>query len=229
MDHDQRIRRTRSLGTYFSGVTATTNGASDSNGIIHFAVLIPKHSAEVLPSKERESASSHPFEVLEISQLQPEDALDLRSELGLGTVFYILSDPLDQSFRHFDWLPNVSECDQRNQILTFLRELVPKRVDFKGDGYEELFVEDASKSKLLLCVDDKRLPFGLRGTADVAVVDKFAISQDELLAGTRAVFMVRMSIGPSHKAQAFAQLVAINLTESEDLTPVVVLTDLNGN
>lgn len=107
--------------------------------------------------------------------------------------------------------------------MAYLRPLFPT------SGDTNLFIEDASAAETLLYVEDERLPFGMCGTADVAVVDSSAKKHKELRAGIKALVMVRKEISPKDKVQALAQLVAISVNAPERSAPIVLLTDLNDN
>lgn len=68
VDHDLRLRRTRSLGSYFNNVTATTDATLNSNRIIRVVVLFPKcppeNPAITASSCTRYESQSHPLCVI---------------------------------------------------------------------------------------------------------------------------------------------------------------------
>lgn len=88
-------------------------------------------------------------------------------------------------------------------------------------------VEDVSGNGNLLTVDDDRLPFGLRGTADMVLATKESKMLSNLSTGIRMVIMVRQTIEFQHKAQIFAQLVAASLKVPDHRGLMALVTDLN--
>lgn len=138
-----------------------------------------------------------------------------------------LFEPEDARIEPFLWSNSVSERDQKDQYMAYLRMHIPSRVE--ANDYGDLFVEDAAVDPSLLYVEDDQLPFGLCGIADIVIVNDIAKKRKDLLAGTIATILVQKHIERQHKAQGFAELVAISLNTPEGHVPVVCLTNLSND
>ncbi|KAE9036717.1 hypothetical protein PR003_g6951 [Phytophthora rubi] len=105
--------------------------------------------------------------------------------------------------------------------MTYLETHLKGVLDENG-----LSLLDVTKDISVLSISDPRLPFGMKGTTDVLLVDIRSIQHIEPLAGVRMVVKLKKKVERRHKAQAFGELVAASMKAPMDCTPIGLLTDL---
>ncbi|KAJ0411708.1 hypothetical protein ATCC90586_002092 [Pythium insidiosum] len=145
----------------------------------------------------------------------------LVKKLRLGLRFVGVAEPLATSLAPYRWPQG--EHDAAAQHVAWLAYL---REHFALDAQELQWLE-VSADETLLSVNDEALPFGLRGTASLLLVDRRSLVHDEPLAGVRLVVQVRPRVERDHRSQALAQLIAANLKAPLDCAPMSLVTDLN--
>ena len=93
---------------------------------------------------------------------------------------------------------------------------------------ELMFLDMANNNNVLSIVDD-RLPFRMKGGADVFLADKDAKKNLTPLAGIRMVIALKKNVEEKHKPQAFGQLISSSLMAPRYCAPLSLLTDLNNH
>ncbi|KAG6619959.1 Crinkler (CRN) family protein [Phytophthora cinnamomi] len=83
----------------------------------------------------------------------------------------------------YTWLDVPEGADnQRAEYMTYLKTHLKTVLEEK-----DLSLLDVAKNQTVLSITDPRLPFGMRGTTDVLLVDRRSIQHREPLAGVRMV------------------------------------------
>ncbi|KAG6619957.1 Crinkler (CRN) family protein [Phytophthora cinnamomi] len=123
----------------------------------------------------------------------------------------------------YTWLDVPEGADnQRAEYMTYLKTHLKTVLEEK-----DLSLLDVAKNQTVLSITDPRLPFGMRGTTDVLLVDRRSIQHREPLAGVRMVVELKKKVEQHHKPQAFGELVSASLKAPLNCTPIALLTDLN--
>ncbi|GLD93246.1 hypothetical protein PINS_up001838 [Pythium insidiosum] len=146
-------------------------------------------------------------------------------KLGLQLEFVDYEEPNNPSdewcppnYIHTD--PNAAQDPQKIALcVAFLRKRMPLD-EHRLDWLESL------EHRSLLTTTDERLPFGLRGTATLLLVDRRSLIHDEPLAGVRMVVEVEAFGCCERRPQALAQLIAASLKAPQGCTPISLVTNL---
>uniref|UniRef100_K3WHD0 Uncharacterized protein n=1 Tax=Globisporangium ultimum (strain ATCC 200006 / CBS 805.95 / DAOM BR144) TaxID=431595 RepID=K3WHD0_GLOUD len=104
---------------------------------------------------------------------------------------------------------------------------------FAGGTAQKYFLEDATGLRALLnCTDRRRLPFSVKGTADLIIIDTQAKRARVFLTGLRFVIEVKkdtVSYDERLRWQLLLGLVVVDLKSERRGAPVGLLMDLNDN
>ncbi|CAG8600038.1 4425_t:CDS:2, partial [Paraglomus occultum] len=103
----------------------------------------------------------------------------------------------------FKWDDRV-EKEQSDRYLPWLRQNIslPREVEW---------YDVAKKNHLLDVIESPYLPFQVKGTADVAIIDRPYIRNALYSAGLRFLFELKKQVEDSHSLQAMAQLVVADI------------------
>ncbi|KAG9406237.1 hypothetical protein AC1031_002561 [Aphanomyces cochlioides] len=151
-----------------------------------------------------EEASAYSF-----SKLNTDKQERIAMKMRLTTKLPDVKEPVDGSIAGYSWIPNIAEIDES------------QRSDF--------FLEDIAGDENLLDVKDPRLPFPMKGTADVLLINRRSKNQLFPLAGTSVVIELKKKVDRSHIPQAVGQLVSCSIKADLDSYPLGLLTDLNDH
>lgn len=124
------------------------------------------------------------------------------------------SDPL--VIPAFQWTPDADEPTQYREYLAWLERYFPPR--------EDLQYYNGSNSPELLTTANATPRFRLKGTTDVAVVEKMYVASDNVSSGIRVAIKLKKTPAGKHVMQAVTELLCA--TAKSNFTVVVVLTDL---
>lgn len=120
----------------------------------------------------------------------------------------------------FEWIAGETEQDQKRRILEYMWETL----EYARVG--SVTEEDAASHGSLLDADHERLPFALRGTTDIVLVNNEAQKYNDLMVGLRMAIMVRPKLKPRHRAEAIAKLLSVGLNLPTSYFTMVLVTDL---
>ncbi|GLD93247.1 hypothetical protein PINS_up001839 [Pythium insidiosum] len=163
--------------------------------------------------------------VLSMARLTTEHYELMIHKLGLQLEFVDYEEPNNPSdewcppnYIHTD--PNAAQDPQKIALcVAFLRKRMPLD-EHRLDWLESL------EHRSLLTTTDERLPFGLRGTATLLLVDRRSLIHNEPLAGVRMVVEVEAFGCCERRPQALAQLIAASLKAPQGCTPISLVTNL---
>ncbi|CAK4527096.1 unnamed protein product [Aphanomyces euteiches] len=168
-----------------------------------------------------EEASAYSF-----SELNTEKEERIIKKMRLTSKIPDVDEPVDGSIDGYTWIPNIAESNkiQRTGYMTYLQQHLKNLLD-----RDDFFLDDIAGDKHLLDVKDPRLPFPMKGTADVLLINRR--SKNELLpmAGTSVVIELNKNVDRSHVPQAVGQLVSCSIKADLDSYPLGLLTDLNDH
>ncbi|CAK4616742.1 unnamed protein product [Aphanomyces euteiches] len=170
--------------------------------------------------EHHEEASAYSF-----SKLNANKQERIAKKMRLTTKLPDVKEPVDGSVAGYSWIPNIAEIheSQRNCYMTYLQQRLKNLLD-RGD-----FLEDIAGDENLLDVKDPRLPFPMKGTADVLLIHRKSKNQLFPLAGTSVVIELKKKVHRSHIPQAVGQLVSCSIKADLDSYPLGLLTDLNDH
>ncbi|CAK4792288.1 unnamed protein product, partial [Aphanomyces euteiches] len=141
-----------------------------------------------------EEASAYSF-----SELNTEKEERIIKKMRLTSKIPDVDEPVDGSIDGYTWIPNIAESNeiQRTGYMTYLQQHLKNLLD-----RDDFFLDDIAGDKHLLDVKDPRLPFPMKGTADVLLINRR--SKNELLpmAGTSVVIELNKNVDRSHVPQA---------------------------
>lgn len=106
--------------------------------------------------------------------------------------------------------------------MAYLRQHLKTLLD-RGD----FLLDDIADNESLLDIKDPRLPFVMRGTADVLLINRSSKNPLIRLAGVSMVIELKEKVEPSHVPQATGQLVSCSMKAPLNCYPLSLLTDLN--
>ncbi|KAG6948815.1 hypothetical protein JG688_00014927, partial [Phytophthora aleatoria] len=210
---------------------------------IHVLVVVPKGAGSqagvtALPSIEElgelvETRVNKVFEdrdkkrsVYSLSDRHTEHQEKMAKKMRLTDDYITFDEPTplpNACILPYTWLDVSQDADnQRTKYMTYLETHLKIVLDEK-----RLSWLDVTKNKTALSIVDPRLPFAMRGTADLLLVDRRSIQHREPLAGVRMVVELKKKVEQHHKPQAFGELVSASLKAPLNCTPIGLLTDLN--
>ncbi|CAK4671669.1 unnamed protein product [Aphanomyces euteiches] len=150
----------------------------------------------------------------------------LRRQLGLEYSSVVLREVVDDSICGYQWLALPEKHpDQRKAVMKYVEEHL-------GDALiseQKNFLKDVAGMHDLLDCDDRRsLPFKVKGTADLMLVDEVANQMNDVFVGLRFVIEVRKD-RPSYEErwQVLLELAVADLKSESRCAPVGLLTNLN--
>ncbi|KAK1946319.1 hypothetical protein P3T76_001872 [Phytophthora citrophthora] len=207
---------------------------------IHVLVVVPEgaRGAEATTPLTAEQTKMAVNEVLEerdrkrseysISTCPRSKETLLKQQLGLEYSAVPVNEVFDDSIHGYQWsaLPE-KHPDQRKAYMKYVDEHL--RDALISRRKQKDFLKDvAGKRDLLDCDDRNRLPFKVKGTADMMIIDELANRMDDVFAGLRFVIEVKKD-HPSYNErwQLLLELVVADLKSEGRCAPVGLLTNLN--
>ncbi|EEY55111.1 Crinkler (CRN) family protein [Phytophthora infestans T30-4] len=137
-----------------------------------------------------------------------------------------VKEPVDTSIAGYSWIPKIveSEESQRAGYMAYLQQHLKTLID-RGD----FLLDDIAGDKSVLNIVDPRLPFAMKGTADVLLINRTAKNPLIKLAGVSLVIELKKKVEPGHVPQAIGQLVSCSMKAPLNCYPLSLLTDLNDH
>uniref|UniRef100_H3G7B2 Crinkler effector protein N-terminal domain-containing protein n=1 Tax=Phytophthora ramorum TaxID=164328 RepID=H3G7B2_PHYRM len=164
--------------------------------------------------------------VYSLSDLHTEHRYKMAKKMRLADDYITFEEPSpspNTRILPYTWLDAPEGADnQRAEYMTYLKTHLKTVLEEK-----DLSLLDVAKNQTVLSIIDPRLPFGMRGTTDVLLVDRRSIQHREPLAGVRMVVELKKKVEQHHKPEAFGELVSASLKAPLNCTPIALLTDLN--
>ncbi|KAL4093765.1 hypothetical protein PRIC1_011195 [Phytophthora ramorum] len=164
--------------------------------------------------------------VYSLSDLHTEHRYKMAKKMRLADDYITFEEPSpspNTRILPYTWLDAPEGADnQRAEYMTYLKTHLKTVLEEK-----DLSLLDVAKNQTVLSITDPRLPFGMRGTTDVLLVDRRSIQHREPLAGVRMVVELKKKVEQHHKPEAFGELVSASLKAPLNCTPIALLTDLN--
>ncbi|EEY65447.1 Crinkler (CRN) family protein [Phytophthora infestans T30-4] len=137
-----------------------------------------------------------------------------------------VKEPVDTSIAGYSWIPKIveSEESQRAGYMAYLQQHLKTLMD-RGD----FLLDDIAGDKSVLNIVDPRLPFAMKGTADVLLINRTSKNPLIKLAGVSLVIELKKKVEPGHVPQAIGQLVSCSMKAPLNCYPLSLLTDLNDH
>ncbi|KAE9342215.1 hypothetical protein PF008_g10260 [Phytophthora fragariae] len=213
-----------------------------NEGEIHVLVVVPKGAASDITTAPRpltvEQLEMSMHKVLEerdrkrseywIATCPRSKESLLKQQLGLEYSAVPVNEVVDDSIHGYQWSALAEKHpDQRKAYIQFVEDHV--RDVLMSTRRQKDFLKDvAGKRDLLDCDDRSRLPFKVKGTADLMIIDELANKIDDVFAGLRFVIEVRKD-RPSYNErwELLLELVVADSKSEERCAPVGLLTNLN--
>ncbi|KAI9905465.1 hypothetical protein PsorP6_014246 [Peronosclerospora sorghi] len=172
---------------------------------------------EVLTERD-EKASVYSF-----SKLNSEKRERLVKKMRLSETIPYLKEPVDTSIAGYTWISEVEESgeSQRAGYMAYLQQHLKMLID---QGFQ---LVDIAGDHSALSIKDPRLPFGMKGTADVLL--RLSNNPLIMLAGISLVIELKKKVALEHLPQAIGQLVSCSMKAPNDCYPASLLTDLNDH
>jgi hypothetical protein len=142
----------------------------------------------------------------------------------------VYDEVLDDSLMGYQWsYLTEKHPHQRKEYIKYLTDNLSDNLI--KDGKQVFFVEDtASKQTLLDCNDQRQMPFAVKGSADVMIVDRVAKQHRDIFAGLRLVIEVKKdATDVKNRWQLLLKHIVSDLKSEKRRAPVGFLTDLNNN
>ncbi|EEY67520.1 Crinkler (CRN) family protein, partial [Phytophthora infestans T30-4] len=216
---------------------------SPSTDEIHVLVVVPEQDGTI--SKEM-SAATTPLTVEQV-EMSMNKVLRERDEKASAYSFSDLNtameerivkkmrltenipdvkEPVDTSIAGYSWIPKIveSEESQRAGYMAYLQQHLKTLID-RGD----FLLDDIAGDKSVLNIVDPRLPFAMKGTADVLLINRTSKNPLIKLAGVSLVIELKKKVEPGHVPQAIGQLVSCSMKAPLNCYPLSLLTDLNDH
>ncbi|DBA01530.1 TPA: hypothetical protein N0F65_004880 [Lagenidium giganteum] len=151
-----------------------------------------------------------------------------KQQLGLEYSAVSVNEVVDDSIHGYQWSALTEKHpDQRKAYMKYVEEHL--RDALISRRKQKDFLKDvAGKRNLLDCDDQSRLPFKVKGTADMMIIDELANRMDDVFAGLRFVIEVKKDHpGYDERWQLLLELVVADLKSEVRCAPVGLLTNLN--
>jgi Crinkler effector protein N-terminal domain len=209
------------------------------NNEIHILVVVPENAV-----RDITAATPFPIEhvrmvvdealraqqqrsVYSISNCPPSKELLMMQHLGLEYSTITVKEVIDRTILNYTW-SNLAENhpDQRQLYLEYLEEHLRDALISGGEQID--FLKDVSHNKTLLDCHDSRLPFKLKGTTDVVIVDTYANQIDDVFVGLR--FVIELKKDKPNKQdrwQILQQMIVADTMCERRCSPMGLLTNLN--
>ncbi|GLE02018.1 hypothetical protein PINS_up010856 [Pythium insidiosum] len=152
----------------------------------------------------------------------------LKQQLGLEYSAVSVNEVVDDSIHGYQWSALTEKHpDQRKAYMKYVEEHLRDAL-ISGRKQKDFLKDVAGQQDLLNCDDRSRLPFKVKGTADMMIIDETANRMDDVFAGLRFVIEVKKD-RPSYKErwQLLLELVVADLKSEGRCAPVGLLTNLN--
>ncbi|KAF0701901.1 hypothetical protein As57867_007810, partial [Aphanomyces stellatus] len=204
---------------------------------IHVLVVIPR---EIPPTGKRsieelgeivEASVNKAFKdrdekrsVYSLSDMNSEKKRRILQKMGLTVNVLRMKEPRDVSIPGYPWIDEFPENqeDQRAQYMAYLEMHLMTLLD------EDVFsLVDIANDKTVLDTVDPRLPFRIKGTADVLLA-KSNVTNLIPMAGLCIVIELKKKVEKNHINQAIGQLMCASIKAPLGCFPMSLLTDLNG-
>ncbi|EEY69586.1 Crinkler (CRN) family protein, partial [Phytophthora infestans T30-4] len=221
----------------------TLEDVESMNTPVHVLVVVPEQDGTI--SKEMSAATS-PLTVEQV-EMSMNKVLRERDEKASAYSFSDLNtameerivkkmrltenipdvkEPVDTSIAGYSWIPKIveSEESQRAGYMEYLQQHLKTLID-RGD----FLLDDIAGDKSVLNIVDPRLPFAMKGTADVLLINRTAKNPLIKLAGVSLVIELKKKVEPGHVPQAIGQLVSCSMKAPLNCYPLSLLTDLNDH
>ncbi|KAG9408899.1 hypothetical protein AC1031_020811 [Aphanomyces cochlioides] len=158
-----------------------------------------------------------------LSDLNSVQKRRILNKMALKVTVHGMEEPRDTSIPGYPWIEQYSESQEgpRAQYMTHLETHLTTLLD-------KFTLVDIANNESVLDTVDPRLPFLLKGTADVLLVVKSKATDRILLSGLCLVMNVKKKVERKHVNQAIGQLVCASIKAPLDCYPMSLLTDLNG-
>jgi hypothetical protein len=162
-----------------------------------FSSLTPAPSLESIKMAMNETLDERDQKrsVYSISKCPDSKEALLLHQAGLQWLSVVHDEVSDNSLKGYQWSRlTENHPDQRRKYIKYLSDNLSDTLS--KDGKQLYFIEDtASKRTLLDCNDQLRMPFAVKGTADLMIIDYMAKQHRDVFAGLRLVVEVhRISI-----------------------------------
>ncbi len=174
---------------------------------------------EILLSKKRESKS--------LSGIGMSDWRKIANALKLKEVTLVASqEPGKDSIPGYQWT-DLAE-DHRDQVKNYMSYIEKYWMPLLPNDIQVLDI--SQKKQLLTLKDDPRLPFDIKGGADLAIVHNSYVNFRSIFAGIHFIVELKKKIEENHINQIKAELIAADTVTTNIARSVVgLLTDLNND
>ncbi|KAK1935751.1 hypothetical protein P3T76_010446 [Phytophthora citrophthora] len=137
-----------------------------------------------------------------------------------------VKEPVNTSIAGYSWIPKIAESEesQRAGYMAYLQQHLKTLID-RGD----FLLDDIAGDKSVLNIVDPRLPFAMKGTAHVLLINRTSKNPLIKLAGVSLVIELKKKVEPGHVPQAIGQLVSCSMKAPLNCYPLSLLTDLNDH
>ncbi|KAF0713536.1 hypothetical protein As57867_004292, partial [Aphanomyces stellatus] len=162
--------------------------------------------------------------VYSLSDMNSEKKRRILQKMGLTVNVLRMKEPRDVSIPGYPWIDEFPENqeDQRAQYMAYLEMHLMTLLD------EDVFsLVDIANDKTVLDTVDPRLPFRIKGTADVLLA-KSNVTNLIPMAGLCIVIELKKKVEKNHINQAIGQLMCASIKAPLGCFPMSLLTDLNG-
>ena len=172
--------------------------------------------------KERDEMAS----VYSFSDLNAAMEMRIVKKMRLTESIPDVKEPVDTSIAGYSWIPKITESEesQRAGYMAYLQQHLKPLMD-RGN----FLLDDIAGDKSVLSIVDPRLPFAMKGTADVLLINRTSKNPLIKLAGVSMVIELKKKVEPGHVPQAVGQLVSCSMKAPLNCYPLSLLTDLNDH
>ncbi|KAI9923087.1 hypothetical protein PsorP6_000740 [Peronosclerospora sorghi] len=191
---------------------------------IHVLVVVPEGGSSRLTAGpmlwNAEKAKMVAYEVL---KERDEKAERIVKKMRLSENIPYVKEPVHTSIAGYTWISEVAKSDESQRVgyMAYLQQHLKTLID---QGFQ---LVDIAGDQSALTIVDPRLPFGLKGTADVLL--RKSNNPLIMLAGISLVIELKKKVTSDHLPQAIGQLVSCSMKAPINCYPVGLLTDLNDH
>ncbi|OQS02386.1 Crinkler (CRN) family protein [Thraustotheca clavata] len=179
----------------------------------------------VLDERERKRS------VYSIATCSAENEQTLLDELGLTICTLQIEQTNDTSIAGYEWsdLPE-NNAEQRGKYKLFLEEHLHDAL-FQNGVQQDFLIDVSEMTGLLNLGHTSNLPFTLKGTTDLVIVNRYTYNIHEIFPGLRFVIELKKKRGSEisnqERLQLLLRLISAHLKSEENCAPVGLLTNLN--
>ncbi|GLD99763.1 hypothetical protein PINS_up008491 [Pythium insidiosum] len=151
-----------------------------------------------------------------------------KQQLGLEYSTISVNEVVDDSIPGYEWSAQTEkDPGQRKAYMKYVEEHLRDAL-ISREMQRDFLKDVAGQQDFLDCDDRSRLPFKVKGIADMMIIDETANRMDDVFAGLRFVIEVKKD-RPSYKErwQVLLKLVVADLKSEGRCAPVGLLTNLN--